>query len=366
MRYGTSLVLMLLLVAGVAQAQTSAAVAPQPPADSPIEAELFEDGWVQVAPHVYQRPQEDGSLETLAYGKAALELVVEKLRPRLTRLEERFERTGNPDLLSSIAELERHIAETERELALVDDSRASIAILDGLTTSEPTGSGCSSTVTRSADARPTPGGPEATAQASFSDSCNGSGDVFAHSEAEGHLGSDFRTSSNTDDPPQTTGSSFADAEAFVEADTFCRSYAYAEVRIQDDLGNWATFFDEDTDTECRRNLTVSINAKAQFSVPCGMCVGESWVADTNLPVDTYTWRLDGSLFGGNSQSVSETYCSPQLTFPTSESHTISVQVSDSFQSASDSHDFTVSFEACELSDCDPTVLACPTEEEPIP
>lgn len=351
MRQALSVMLLLALVAGVAHAQAGAA-APDPATDSTTQEELFEDGWIQVAPNVFKRPHADGSIETLAYGKAGLEVVLEELQPRLAHLQARFERTNDPDLLDGIENLKRHIADTERELEIAESATNGTGAMDNLTPDDPINVGCTTNITRVADARAGSSGPEASADASFSDTCNAYGDVFAHAEAEGDLGTDFRSATNTDDPPGAFGSSSADAFAAVTADSNCYSYAYAEVKVEDDTGSLATYTQSDTNNECaplnvnikQTSPTTDTDNSHTIVLDCGACDGASWSAITNLPASSYSWRWDGSVVGSAS-----TYL--RLICPTQEgTHTLRVTADSGTQTDVDS----VSVEVVELCFEDPT------------
>lgn len=351
-----------LAIAGATHAQSAA------PPRAPISAqltldELLADGWELVAPDVLELRHEDGRVETLALGRAGFEAELAIAETQLELLETRFAQTGNLDLLDSIDDVEAVLETLRSELdGWGGKTGTRVGSMDGLTSDEPIAVGCTTTITRTAVAGPGTDGPEAEGWASFNDTCLAYGDVYVYTYAEGALGTQFTTHSQTDNPPAAYGSSSAHAFSSVVADNDCYSYAYARVRIQDDLGNWSTWIDSDSNTLCRQ-LTVDIIGPTSISVPCGVCKLVQWSASTNLPVTTYTWRWDGSVIGGNSSSVTRGFCSPNPTYGFSEYHTISVDVTDGVQSAFDSQGVRISYSGC-FSTCDSKKEICPIEETP--
>lgn len=366
MRHTLFLLAFVCLLTGVAHAASGLAAAPQPSPDITFEAQLLEDGWIRITPDVYARPHDDGSVETLAFGTAGLELTLEELRPQLTLLEAEFERTGEPDLLDGMAGLRRRIEATERELALLEGSGSGVGAREGLSTTEPIEPGCTTTITRFADARPGGDGPEAEARASFSDTCNAYGDVYAYAHAHGDLGTVYTTKTQTDNPPATYGSSSAGAFADVVADRSCYSYAYAEVRVRDDLGNWTTWTQSDSNTLCR-DLTVNIemispsldtDSSHVVTLPCNTCKYVDWQAATNLPVSSYAWRWDSSPVG-SSRTYRRRICPFQV-----GSHELRVTADDGVQTAVDSVTVGV-YELCfeDPDPCEATLQELPCKIE---
>ena len=91
-------------------------------------------------------------------------------------------------------------------------------------------------------------------------------------------------------------------------------------------------------------LTVNINGPSTLWVPYNQCVTGTRTTSTNMGVSTWDWTFDTTQVS-TSSSYSRTYCSPNLTYATSEFHTLGVWVTGGGQAAFDSHSLRVVFQA---------------------
>lgn len=91
-------------------------------------------------------------------------------------------------------------------------------------------------------------------------------------------------------------------------------------------------------------LTVTINGPSSIFVPFDECVSGTWTTSTSTGVSTWDWTFNTTQVS-TSSSYSRTFCSPDLSYVTSEFHTLGVWVTGGGQAAFDSHSLRVIFQA---------------------
>ncbi|HEX2252030.1 MAG TPA: hypothetical protein VHQ65_02040 [Thermoanaerobaculia bacterium] len=302
-------------------------------------AELVVGEWMEVEPGVLQRLRVDGAVETRAAGLAGMEFQARDLYRMIREMKQRH--AAHPD-----AELREAIdAREERYEDLVDDILLARARGDdaGALTPMVAASGCTVNVAYNADARPAACGPEAVASGSFYHSCGHFGDITLDSYAQGWSSGLFRTASDTH-PRAGTHTSHSDSvAASVVANTTCFSEAYAEVRVQDSVGNFSTWYQSDTNYTCQLALSTSITGLTSVYVPYGSAAGGTWHAAPSTSVDSYAWYLDGALVGTGS-SYSRLFSSTYPSWAYTDSHTLSLTVTKCGQAASASRTIYVTYE----------------------
>ena len=330
--------------------------------------QLLAEGWQATSEDILQRLHDDGSVETIAFGRTGLLLEMSELQAQLDRVRTRLEETGDADLYVAIHHLEEQLAFLESKLGYVPTYRTqpvdgieaqAIEGFDSLTTNEPTTIGCTTTVTRTASAYPTSTGPTANATARFQDSCGQWGEVYAYSYAEGYLGTVYTNMTQYDGPKSGYGYVNAYVSASVNADSNCYSYALARVRAYDDVGNLITWTVNQANYICRPFDAYLVNPKTSIYIPYGSCVTTSWSAAANQPVSTWAWTWAGVAVGSNSSSYSRKICSTYPTYTTTSYYTLKMTATaSSGQSDFDSRSIKVTYEGSGIIICDDPCQPC--------
>ena len=330
--------------------------------------QLIAEGWQATSEDILQRLHDDGSVETIAFGRTGLLLEMSELQAQLDRVQTRLEETGDADLYVAIHHLEEQLAFLESKLGHVPQFRSqsvdgiesqAIEGFDSLTTNEPTTTGCTTTVTRIANAGPTSTGPTANATARFQDSCSQWGEAYAYSYAEGFLGTVFTSTTQYDGPKSGFGYVNAYVSATVNADNTCYSYALARVRAYDDVGNLVTWTQNKANSLCRTLDVYLVNPVTSVYVPYGKCVYPSWSAAANLPISTWAWTWAGAAVGSNSSSYSRKICSTYPTYTTTSYYTLKVNgTASTGQSDYDSRTIKVTYEGSGIIICDDPCYPC--------
>lgn len=330
---------------------TNAVLAQGPPPGTPgqgppdeVVERLLERGWKQVVPEVFQRPVEDNSsYETLAFGSDGLLWLLRVLEAQLQALESH--RTGelNPDLEAVI---EGHIAMMDQTAALMLEERRNGSgrkslgtkwdLDDLLTKLGEAGTkaavACDTSLHRDANAYASATGPQATSNASFSETCSAFyADPFCNAYAEGWTGTTFTFNGQTTDPPGGYNSASCSASAGVSATSSCYSIGETQVSLQDSAFGLVSHYIVKTNNTCRPPA-VSIIGPSSVWVPAYSCTTKTWTSSVSggtPPYVSYQWKYNGIVVGSGT-SYSRTYCN---NFPTINDRTyfdsVSLTVTDS-------------------------------------
>lgn len=334
----------LALIAAVSFAQGPPPGTPGQGPPPEVVEKLLERGWKKVIPEVFQRPVEDNaSYETLTFGADGLFWLLGVMETQLQLLESRRTDVFNPDLENVIAghvDLMNQIAALmlkERKKGPNTKALAATWGLDGLLAAlgdatAKAAVACDTSLHRDADAFPSATGPQATANASFNETCTAfSADPFCNTYSEGWTGSTFSFSGQTNDPPGSFNSVSCSASAAVSATSACFSFGETQVSLQDSAFGLVSHYILKTNFTCRPPA-VTINGPSSVWVPAYTCTTATWTSSVSggtPPYVSYQWKYNGIVVGSGT-SYSRTYCNNfPSTYDRIYSDTVSLTVTDS-------------------------------------
>lgn len=292
--------------------------------------ELVADGWRLVAPGVLERQTAPGVVDHYTFGREGMEWERARLERDVARLRGMLETTGNPDYADALRARQEMLAELEQGMASAP-AASSLPLVGAETLS------CVLTVGRDASAGATSGGVEASATASYSDTCATTGCTYAEAEAYGNYDGYYRSTLEQylEQCAQYTTPD-ATASVFLELDHNCTERGYARVKVLDN-GNWNTFTRDAQSTAC---LTATIQGPTATTVGYGSCKTLTWSVSTSQPVNGWTWTYNGAV-AGSAATFSRTFCS-SATYTYTTTYSIGVTVSnDHGETASDLHTVAV-------------------------
>lgn len=339
----------------------------QGPPDEVVER-LIERGWKHVVPEVFQRPVEgNSSYETLAFGADGLLWLYQELEAQLQVLESRRNGELNPDLEGVI---EGHVDLMDQTARLILEERqkggppknlGTSWDLEALLSKLGAASGkaavaCDTSLHRDANAYASATGPQASSNASFSETCSAFyADPFCNTYAEGWTGTTFTFKGQTADPPGGYNSASCTASAGVSATSSCYSFGETQVSLQDSAFGLVAHYIVKTNFTCRPPA-VSITGPSSVWVPAYSCTTKTWTSSVSggtPPYVSYQWKYNGIVVGSGT-SYSRTYCN---NIPTSYnrlySDTVALTVTDSAgDTGSASKGVSVTYEG---SSCEPCI-----------
>lgn len=342
----------ILALAAVAALTLSPAVFAQPPggpgngnppeqAGPPQEVVdmLLERGFHQVEPNVFQRPNEDASVDTVAYDADGHEYLVRILEARVQSLEDQQAINYLTERAEAIASYQAWIDDFQ---AYIDEVRAasgpgpSPLKANPLTLSSlsDAATACDSTLHRLADTKALTDGPNAHGEASFTDSCSAYGEVSVNTTVSGWESSnELGMFDNCFQPGN--GSATCSATSHVIASTNCSATADAVAKITADDGGFGfpslvSWLVSESNTTTCRILGATLTGTSSLSVPCGACRTGSWSVSATGGSGSYSyaWTYDGVAVGGNSTSYARSYCN-NLCNGAGFIDTVAVKVTDS-------------------------------------
>jgi len=281
--------------------------------------ELVADGWRLVAPGVLERQTAPGVVDHYTFGREGMEWEKARLERDVARLRGMLETTGNPDYADAIRTRQQMLAELEHGMASAP-AASSLPLVGAETLS------CVLTIGRQASAGATTGGVEASATASYSDTCATTGCTYAEAEAYGNYDGYYR-STLEQYLEQCAQYSTPDATAsvFLQLDHNCTERGYARVKVLDN-GNWNTFTRDAQSTAC---LTAAIQGPTGTGVGYGNC-------------KTWAWTWNGALVG-SAATYSRTFCSYRSYTATYTYQLGVTATNDHGESASDARTISVTY-----------------------
>jgi hypothetical protein len=331
--------------------------------DNPL-AYLQAHGWKIVSDGVLQRERRAGEVETFVYGANGFTWKLQDLQSQLGMLRGLFKAHPDDDLRKAILNHRQEIAKTQELL-----ERAKAAEEKGLAPVVPKDT-CTITYTDNADAGyfTSVQGTWASANASFSNSCSLSGDVYAYATATATVNG-APTTMTVSDGTRSGANVSASAYAYVYGGPSCSSYAYASVSSTS--LNPSSYSQSASNSSCPlpNPPTVSISGTSFVNLLGYACKTYTFTANVSggVPGYSYQWYIDGYPDGTNSSTYSYTWCGDN--FNDSYTDTVSVSVTDSAsQTGSASHNVNVStsssggcYAATSPSDPNKIVPICPQQ-----
>jgi len=343
----------------------------RPSAADQVDRQTFNDplsylqahGWKVVSDGVLQRERRAGEVETFVYGSSGFAWKLQDLQNQLATLRALFQAHPDADLRKAIVNHRQAIAKTQELL-----ERAKAAEEKGVAPVVPKDT-CTITYTYNADAGyfTSAQGTWASANASFSNNCGLSGDVYAYATATATVNG-APTTMTVSDGTRSGANVSASAYAYVYGVPSCSSYAYASV--SSNSLNPSSYSRSASNSSCPlpNPPTVSISGTSFVSLQGYTCKTYTFTATVSggVPGYSYQWYIDGYPDGTGS-TYSYTWCGDN--FNSSYTDTVSVTVTDSAsQTGSASHNVNVStsssggcYAAASPSDPNKIVPICPQQ-----
>ena len=203
----------------------------------PVSAELLErlekNGWQTVAPGVMQRAVEVDQVETLGFGEDGLRFRLEEMRAHLAFLRQELKAYPSRELRAATR---AHRTEILRVQAALKKAEAAGGLSSTSEALVATGANCSANYDAAA-VLPPGQGVSATANASFTNPCGYTGEVYAHAYTRATTPNDEVITMTRSDPALNTSrigtNVSASAAANVNGVRDCYAYAYSSVTSYD-------------------------------------------------------------------------------------------------------------------------------------
>ena len=293
-------------------------------------------GWKIVSDGVLQRERKPGDVETFVFGASGFTWKLQDLQSQLATLRSLFQAHPDADLRKAILNHRQEIANTQQmlELAKAAEAKGEAPVIPKDT--------CTITYSYNADAGyfTSAQGTYASANASFTNNCSLTGEVYAYATASVTVNGAPTTQTVTDGPRSGSNVS-ASAYASEYGIPSCSSYAYASVSSSS--LNPSSYSRSASNSSCPlpNPPTVSISGTSFVSLTGNTCRTYTYTANVSggVPGYSYQWYFDGSPAGTGS-TYSHRWCG----YNTDDSYidTVSVTVRDSAgQSGSASLDVDV-------------------------
>src|SRR3954469_2690560 len=284
----------------------------RPSAADQVDRQTFENplaylqahGWKIVSDGVLQRERRAGEVETFVYGANGFTWKLQDLQSQLGMLRGLFKAHPDDDLRKAILNHRQEIAKTQELL-----ERAKAAEEKGLASVVPKDT-CTITYTYNADAGyfTSAQGTWASANASFSNNCSLSGDVYAYATASATVNG-APTTMTVSDGTRSGANVSASAYAYVYGGDSCSSYAYASVSSTS--LNPSSYSRSASNSSCPvppPPPSPTISGTDYIYVSSG-CVTTTWTSSVSGGTSPYSyqWTWNGVSVGTGS-SYSRTVC----------------------------------------------------------
>jgi hypothetical protein len=303
----------------------------RPSAADQVDRQTFNDplsylqahGWKVVSDGVLQRERRAGEVETFVYGASGFAWKLQDLQNQLATLRGLFRAHPDADLRKAIVNHRQEIANTQKRLELAKEAEEK-----GVAPVIPKDT-CTITYTYNADAGyfTSVQGTYASANASFSNNCGLSGDVYAYATATATVNG-APTTMTVSDGTRSGANVSASAYAYVYGVPSCSSYAYASV--SSNSLNPTSYSRSASNSICPAPISPpspTINGTNYIYVSSG-CVTTTWTSSVSGGTSPYSyqWTWNGAAVGTGS-SYSRTVCAGSTYSYTS--NTLGLTVTDS-------------------------------------
>jgi hypothetical protein len=276
-----------------------------------VDRETFSDplsylqahGWKVVSDGVLQRERKAGEVETFVYGASGFAWKLQDLQSQLGMLRGLFQAHPDADLRKAIVNHRQEIANTQKllDLAKAAEARGEAPVIPKDT--------CTITYTYNASAGyfTSTQGVYASADASFSNSCSLSGDVYAYATASATVNG-APTTQTVSDGTRSGANVGASAYAYVYGTASCSSYAYASV--SSGSLNPSSYSRSASNSSCPAPAPPSpvINGPTYVYVSSG-CATSTWTS--SVSGSSYQWTWNGTVVGTGS-SYSRSTCAGSI------------------------------------------------------